>query len=239
MPPVNRKSPSPVRRRPAVAGIRTPGADRNTTILADPVAEPVEPAPRRRAGIRRWRRRDNTASGPAATGPRSRLLPVALAVAALMVLAAVVLTTVSFVHARGPDASAASRSNVALVDAPATQQVAAAATNVLQTAYSYTYTTIDANLDAAVALMTPEMGAKHRASFDTIRKAVTDAKTTTKASVVSDAVRLLSGDRAEVIAFVVVNGDNGGKTLQPSGYRFTASMLRVNDKWLLSDLTES
>jgi len=277
MPPVNRKSPSPVRRRPAVAGVRTPGADRDTRVDTeadyDSASAPQDSASQNAAGsdatgsdaagsdaaeagsarrgpalslLKRPTRAESAVRPPSGEGRgtgaggsrRSPLLPISLGLAALLLVAAVVLAAVAWSHASTPANSAAS-SNVALIDAPATQQAGAAAVDILQKAYSYSYTTIDANLNAAVAVMTPEMGAKHRANFDTIRKTVTNAKTTTEASVIADGVKLLSGDRAEVLGFVVVTGDNGGTALQPSGYRFTASLLRDNGKWLLSDLAES
>jgi len=287
MPPVNRKSPSPVRRRPAVAGVRTPGADRDTRVDTkadyDSASAPQDSASQDAAGsdaagsdaagsdaagsdaagsdaagsdaagsdaagsdaagsdaaeggsarrgsalslLKRPARAESAVRPPsgedrgsgAGGSRRAPLLPISLGLAALLLVAAVVLAAVAWSHASTPANSAAS-SNAALIDAPATQQAGAAAVDILQKAYSYTYTTIDANLDAAVAVMKPEMGAKHRANFDTIRKTVTNAKTTTKASVIADGVRLLSGDRAEVLAFVVVTGDNGGTAFQPSGYR--------------------
>jgi len=253
MPPVNRKSPSPVpRRRPVVAGTRTSGSDRTADSGTDTVTLAVPPAEAKRpkAVFRRRHRAEDIArldsvdpaprpTDEAAAPSRSRLLPIALGIAALLLIAAAVLSTVFFVHARGPGTSSSSAANAALVDAPATQQVGAATVDVLQKIYSYTYTTIDADSNAAIALMTPEMAAQYRPLFDNIRKAATQAKTTTKATVVSDGVRLLDGDRAEVLAFVVVTDDNAGTALQPSGYRFTASMLRSNGKWLLADLTEA
>lgn len=258
MPPVSRKNspspskrPSPGKRRTAVAGTRLPGADRNnrtsgpSLIKAPPLNEPgeggqpTEPTTADEAADATQLDILKPDAHEVTRPRRSRLLVAALAVSALMLVAAVVLSVLSFVHARTPEEAAGSTTNVALLDAPATQQVGAAAVDILQKAYSYSYTTIDQNLDEAVAVMTPEMGMQHRANFGTIRKTVTQAKTTTKATVVSDAVRLLDGDRAEVIAFVVVTGDNGGTALQPSGYRFTASLLRTDGKWLLSGLTES
>lgn len=249
MPPVSRKSPSPVpRRRPAVAGSRTPGADRGTRIPAQTVDETAQPmdglaqpsgkVESPTASLARPHR-NKRKSLALAVRRRPGPLSTALALAAVLLIAAAVLATVSWVHADGAKDSAGTTANVALVDAPDTQQVAAAAVDILQKAYSYSYTSIDANLDAAVAMMTPDMAAQHRANFNTIRKTVTDAKTTTKATVVSDGVKLLEGDRAEVIAFVAVTGDNGGTALKPSGYRFTANMLRTNGKWQLSGLTES
>lgn len=258
MPPVSRKNspspnkrPSPGKRRTVVAGTRTPGTDRdNRTAGPSLVKEPSLIEPSEDGQPTELATADKAADalepdilepdGHEIARPRSsRYLVAALAVSALMLVAAVVLSVLSFVHARTPEEAAGSTANVALLDAPATQQVGAAAVDILQKAYSYSYTTIDQNLDEAVAVMTPEMGMQHRTNFGTIRKTVTQAKTTTKATVVSDAVRLLDGDRAEVIAFVVVTGDNGGTALQPSGYRFTASLLRTDGKWLLSGLTES
>lgn len=242
MPPVNRKtSASPVKRRPAIAGTRTAGTGHDTETTPSGPTDLTKPSPKPRAD-------DTAAAGgavvedltaPATTQRPRRLLAVSLTLAALMLIAAVVLATVSWVHARGPGDTAGAKSNVALINAPETQQVGAAAVAVLQKAYSYSYTTIDADFNAAIALMTPGMAGQYRPLLDNIRTAATQAKTTTKATVVSDAVRLLDGDRAEVIAFVVVTGDNAGTALQPSGYRFTASMLRDNGKWLLSGLTES
>lgn len=253
MPPVNRRRPSPVKRRPAVAGTRASGADRQNASEQDSASDqPIrasdqqrsrKDAVQRRSGARRlpaWPKGRAAADSalPDKASPRSRVVPVSLAIALLMLVAAVFLSVVSLVHARGSDDTATS-ANVALVNAPDTQQVGAATIDVLQKAYSYNYATIDADFVGAEAAMTPEMVNEHRANFDNIRKVAVQSKTAVKATGISDAVRLLEGDRAEVIAFVVVTGDNGGTALQPSGYRFTASMLRNNGKWLLSALTES
>lgn len=233
MPPVNRKSPSPVRRRPVIAGARTAGTDRATATMPRPEPAPTPAARAKQAGPPQ----ESAIRKPAAGTPRLRA--VAFILAALVVVVAVALSAVSLLHAErsGNDADVAS--NVALLDAPATQEAGAAAVDILQKAYSYKYTTIDADFAGAMAMMTPEMLGQYRPLVDKIRDAATQAKTTTKATVVSDAVRLLDGDRAEVIAFVVVTGDNAGTALTPSGYRFTANLLRDNGKWLLSGLTES
>ncbi len=146
MPPVNRKSPSPVpRRRPVVAGTRTSGSDRTADSGTDTVTLAVPPAEAKRpkAVFRRRHRAEDIArldsvdpaprpTDEAAAPSRSRLLPIALGIAALLLIAAAVLSTVSFVHARGPGTSSSSAANAALVDAPATQQVGAATVDVLQ-----------------------------------------------------------------------------------------------------------
>ena len=258
MPPMKRKRPSPVKRRATIAGARTPGADRVTESGSEAEIElgtaelgTAEPSSTRLGSAVALLKRPLSTKPSTPAQPddadrpgsvslrRPRLVPIMLGLAALLLVVAVILAAAAFFGHTNQAGDGAGSANAAQIDAPATQQAGAATVDVLQKAYSYTYTTIDADLNAAVAVMTPEMGAKHKTNFDTIRKTVTNAKTTTKATVVSDAVRLLSGDRAEVLAFVVVTGDNGGTALQPSGYRFTASFLKVDGKWLLSDLTEA
>jgi Mce-associated membrane protein len=161
-----------------------------------------------------------------------------LRAAAVMAVLAVVLGAFAVVAAVEPGSgTAASSQNTALVDTAATDEVAAAAVDVLQKTYSYSYSTIDADLTAATDLMTPDMAAKIAATRATTVSAVTQAKTTSKAQVTADGVKLLQGDRAEVVAFVVVTSDNAGTALAPVPLRFTAQLQRVDGAWKLSDLT--
>ena len=188
----------------------------------EPAAAPteVEPAP---------------AAGPAAVAPhrhRSRLVAAALVLALLLGAFAVVA-------AFEPGVDKASSTNTALVDTAATDEVGAAAVQAVQKTYSYTFGTIDADVAAATALMTPDMAAQHAKNIATIKDAVTQAKTTSKAQVTADGVRTLQGDRAEVVAFVVVTSDNGGTALAPVPLRFTAQMQKVDGAWKLSGLVPS
>lgn len=181
---------------------------------------------------------DATAPAASSAPRRSRPVTAALALAGVLLVAALVVGGVALVSDGGTTQDAPT-ANVALVDPAATAEASAATVTILQTAYSYTWSSIDADLDNAVALMTPEMATQHRASFASIRQVVTDSQTTTQATVVQNGVKLLDGDRAEVIAFVTVGGDNAGTALQTAGYRFTANLLRVDGRWLLSGLQES
>lgn len=233
------------------AAVDTPTAE-DTPAAAGPDLRKAGPKAKVRAGAARPRTVSRpvpaaggatsttaTPAAPAATGRRGRPVRALLALAAVLVVGALVVGVLALVRAGQASSGDVPTSNVALIDDAATAEASAATVTILQTAYSYSWTTVDADLAAAVALMTPEMAAQHRASFDSIRQTVTDSKTTTKATVVANGVRLLDGDRAEAIAFVTVAGDNDGTALQTAGYRFTANLLRVDGSWQLSGLAES
>lgn len=162
-----------------------------------------------------------------------------LPVAAVLLTLAVLLGAVAVVASFKPGVTATTSGNTAFVDTAATSEVAAAAINAVQKTYSYSFTTIGSDLTAATDLMTPDMASKHQANIATIKDAVTQAKTTSKAQVTADGVRTLQGDRAEVVAFVVVTSDNGGTALAPVPLRFTAQMQRVDGTWKLSGLVPS
>jgi Mce-associated membrane protein len=215
---------------PAISAVPTPPV----VIRKVPRATPVvpgesalgEPAPEGTAA---------PATDPGATPPARRR---GLRTAAVMAVLAVLLGAFAVVAALEPGVgTAAGSGNTALVDTAATDEVAAAAVDVLQKTYSYSFSTIDADLTAATDLMTPEMASKIEATRATTVSAVTQAKTTSKAQVTADGVKLLQGDRAEVVAFVVVTSDNAGTALAPVPLRFTAQLQRVDGTWKLADLT--
>jgi len=161
-----------------------------------------------------------------------RMLVVSLAMAVLLAVFAVVASGEPGVDRTGRD-------NAALVDVAATDQAAAAAVEAVQRTYSYSFATIDQDLAAATALMTPAMAAEHEKNIATIKDAVAQAKTTSKAQVTANAVRTLQGDRAEVVAFVMVTSDNAGTALAPVSLRFTAQLQKVDGTWKLAQLTPS
>jgi len=157
----------------------------------------------------------------------------------VLLAAAVLLAVFAVVASREPGVDRTGRDNAALVDVAATDQAAAAAVEAVQRTYSYSFATIDQDLAAATALMTPAMAAEHEKNIATIKDAVAQAKTTSKAQVTANAVRTLQGDRAEVVAFVMVTSDNGGTALAPVSLRFTAQLQKVDGAWKLAQLTPS
>jgi len=153
----------------------------------------------------------------------------------VLLAAAVLLAVFAVVASREPGVDRTGRDNAALVDVAATDQ----AVEAVQRTYSYSFATIDQDLAAATVLMTPAMAAEHEKNIATIKDAVAQAKTTNKAQVTANAVRTLQGDRAEVVAFVMVTSDNGGTALAPVSLRFTAQLQKVDGAWKLAQLTPS
>ena len=231
-PPVG---PEPALEAPSPVSAAEPAPDRPAELGATPAvvirkvprAAPAEPD--EVAGD------DPGAQTPVPPTARRRRLPVA----AVLLTLAVLLGAVAVIASFKPGVSATTGGNTAFVDAAATSEVTAAAINAVQKTYSYTFTTISSDLTAATDLMTPDMASKHQANIATIKDAVTQAKTTSKAQVTANGVRTLQGDRAEVVAFVVVTSDNGGTALAPVPLRFTAQMQRVEGTWKLSGLVPS
>lgn len=175
-------------------------------------------------------------AGPAPVPVRRR----GLRAASVMLVLAVVLGAFAVVASFEPGVdSVADGDNTALVDTAATDEVAAAAVDAIQKTYSYSFSTIASDLTAATDLMTPDMAAEHETNIATIQDAVTQAQTTSKAQVTSDGVRTLQGDRAEVVAFVVVTSDNAGTALAPVPLRFTAQMQQLDGTWKPSGLVPS
>ncbi len=226
-----REAPSP----PAPVFAAAPAPDRPAELGATPtvvIRKVPRTAPAEAAEVAGD---DPGAETPVPPIVRRRGLPVA----AVLLTLAVLLGAVAVVASFKPGVTATTGGNTAFVDTAATSEVAAAAINAVQKTYSYTFTTIGSDLTAATALMTPDMASKHQANIATIKDAVTQAKTTSKAQVTADGVRTLQGDRAEVVAFVVVTSDNGGTALAPVPLRFTAQMQRVDGTWKLSGLVPS
>lgn len=222
-----RESPAPV---PAIA----PAPDRPAELGATP-AVVIRKVPRTAAA----EPAEVVGDDPAAETPAPPVARRGLPVAAVLLTLAVLLGAVAVIASFKPGVTATGGGNTAFVDTAATSEVTAAAVNAVQKTYSYTFTTIGSDLTAATDLMTPDMASKHQANIATIKDAVTQAKTTSKAQVTADGVRTLQGDRAEVVAFVVVTSDNGGTALAPVPLRFTAQMQRVDGTWKLSGLVPS
>ena len=220
-------SPAPV---PAAA----PAPDRPAELGATP-AVVIRKVPRTASAEPAEVAGDDPGAETAAPPAARRGLPGAAVLLALAVLLGAVAVIASF----KPGVTATGGGNTAFVDTAATSEVTAAAVNAVQKTYSYTFATIGSDLTAATDLMTPDMASKHQANISTIKDAVTQAKTTSKAQVTADGVRTLQGDRAEVVAFVVVTSDNGGTALAPVPLRFTAQMQRVDGTWKLSGLVPS
>lgn len=134
--------------------------------------------------------------------------------------------------------SGADVSNRAWVDTSATTQVAAAARGAIQTLYTYKFDTVDQDFDNARAVLTDSMRTEFDQTAQVTRDAVIQTKTATEAQVTDIGVKLLSDDRAELVASMNVSASNDGVAQGSAAGPLSVTMSKVGDIWLLSDIRD-
>lgn len=128
--------------------------------------------------------------------------------------------------------------NAAWVDSAATQEVSSAATDALQTLYTYKADTIDADFDAARAVLNPSMLDEFNSTADTTKSAVVQTKTGTEAMVTDMGVSRLEDDRAELIANVNISATQDGVASGSAEGPLTVNMEKVDGTWKLSAIDD-
>lgn len=148
---------------------------------------------------------------------------------------ALALATFAVVAAFRPGADVPNR---AWVDTTATTQVTAAARNAVQTLYSYKFDTVDQDFDNARGVLADSMRAEFDKTAQVTRDAVIQTKTATNAEVTDIGVKLLSDDRAELVASMNVSASNDGVAQGSAEGPLSVTMSKVGDTWLLSDIRD-
>ncbi|OZF34448.1 hypothetical protein CH294_15620 [Rhodococcus sp. 14-2483-1-1] len=128
--------------------------------------------------------------------------------------------------------------NAAWVDSAATQEVTAAATDALQTLYTYKADTIDADFDAARAVLNQSMLDEFNSTADTTKSAVVQTKTGTEAMVTDIGVSRLEDDKAELIANVNISATQDGVASGSAEGPLTVNMEKVDGTWKLSAIDD-
>lgn len=206
-------SPARTRRKPAVAAKKA--GQRPVSTARE---QRSAPAPRRRfsAPIR----------GVKGTGP-SWFPVLGCAIAALVVGA---FAVVAFFRPGVDD------SNRAYVDTGATEEVRAAAENVLRTVYTVDGKNPQGYKDALRTVLTPEMLADFDKFADTTFSALAQGqvKTETKADPVG--VTMLTDDRAETLVNFVVSSTKAGQAEPSQTGPILVRLQKVDGHWLASDI---
>ncbi|MGW0042762.1 hypothetical protein [Rhodococcus sp. NPDC003348] len=154
---------------------------------------------------------------------------------AVIGVAALALAAFALLAAFRPGADV---SNRAWVDTSATTQVAAAARGAIQTLYTYKFDTVDQDFDNARAVLTDSMRTEFDQTAQVTRDAVIQTKTATEAQVTDIGVKLLSDDRAELVASMNVSASNDGVAQGSAAGPLSVTMSKVGDIWLLSDIRD-
>ncbi|CRK52665.1 conserved hypothetical protein [Rhodococcus sp. RD6.2] len=128
--------------------------------------------------------------------------------------------------------------NRAWVDQAETMEVTAAARDAIQTLYTYGWETVEEDFDNARAVLTDSMRTQFDQTAQVTQDAVTQTKTQTNAQVTDIGVKLLDGDRAELVASMNVSASNDGVEQGSAAGPLSVTMTRVGDTWLLSEIRD-
>ncbi|PTR31335.1 Mce-associated membrane protein [Rhodococcus sp. OK519] len=152
-----------------------------------------------------------------------------------LAVAAIVLAAFAVVAAFKPGVDV---SNTAYVDAGGTAEVTEAARTALNTLYSYSPDTIDEYPGKARAVLTENMRGEFDKTIDPTVAAVKQGGTSTTVQVTDVGVKVLDGDRAELIANVTVSAESNGAAQDSASGPLIVRMEKVGDVWLLSDIAD-
>ncbi|MEV8236616.1 MULTISPECIES: hypothetical protein [Nocardiaceae] len=128
--------------------------------------------------------------------------------------------------------------NKAWVDSSGTQEVTSAATDALQTLYTYKAETIDADFDAARAVLNQSMLDEFNSTADTTKSAVVQTDTGTEAMVTDIGVSRLEDDKAELIANVNISATQNGVASGSAEGPLTVNMEKIDGTWKLSAIDD-
>lgn len=239
MPPIRRTTkPASSGRRPKIAGTGSgrPGSEvRATEVdgepnLGGPAAVGVAVVDDARPGYSPHPVGEGgTETGTTrAGGPSRRLL-------AILGAAAAVLAAFAVVAAFEPGADVA---NTAYVDIGGTAEVSDAARSALNTLYTYSPDTIDAYPERARKVLTENMRGEFDKTIDPTVAAVKQGGTATTVQVTDVGVKVLDGDRAELITNVTVSAESNGVAQDSASGPLIVRMEKVGGVWLLSDIAD-
>jgi Mce-associated membrane protein len=134
--------------------------------------------------------------------------------------------------ARGP-------SNHALVDTAGTTEVLVRAKEVSEQLFSYNYVDLDSHKRKFAELTTGEFADRYSELFDEVVAQAPAMKLVMTSTVKDAGVRVLRGDRAEVLVFLDQNGtrgDTGAGSQTFAQAMFVATLQRVDGDWKVADL---
>lgn len=221
---------------PAVLAEPTNVAEPTTAGRPEPAElEPPDPAP---AGpeSRAAPPTGVPATGRQAPGVRARLASVPVLAAAIVLFAA---AAVAFALLdQGVRGTPVAR-NTALVDIGATAEVSGQLGDALETLYSFDFARLDENERAIREVITPGFGPQFDVIWDDVEQLAPQLQAVVSATVNVSAVKLVDGDRAELVAFVdqqATRVAEGGESQLASAGRITVVGERVDGRWKIADI---
>lgn len=127
--------------------------------------------------------------------------------------------------------------NRAFIDAAATQDAMASATQLSVDLFTFTHTEVKAHEAKFADMTTGDFTGEYGRLFNDIVEQAEARQLSLTSTVTGAAVRELRGDRAEVLVFLdqrATSGDTGQQT--ESTTMFTATIQRVDGEWKFADI---
>ncbi|MGW6377716.1 hypothetical protein ACWFRB_16810 [Rhodococcus sp. NPDC055112] len=128
--------------------------------------------------------------------------------------------------------------NQAWVDTSETSKVTADAKNAIQTLYTYKFDTVEQDFDNARAVLDDAMREEFDRTAAVTKDAVIQTKTATVAEVTDIGLKLLSDDRAELVASMNVSATNDGAAQGSAQGPLSVTMAKSGDHWVITDIRD-
>lgn len=128
--------------------------------------------------------------------------------------------------------------NPAWVDTGTTSDVSGDAKAAIETLYTYKFETVDQDFDKARKVLNNSMREEFDRTAQTTKDAVIQTKTATAAEVTDIGVKLLSDERAELVASMNVSASNDGVAQGSAQGPLLVTMEKVDGKWLLAKIED-
>lgn len=132
--------------------------------------------------------------------------------------------------------SAESARNAALVDAEATAEVSAAVTSTLSKVFSYAHDDTAATERAARRLLRGEARQAYARLFTQLRARAPEQRLTVTTHVVGTAVRSLTGEQAQVLAFLDQAATRGEGRPSAAAAQLLVTVQRAGERWVVTGL---
>ncbi|AQA22075.1 putative mce associated protein Mas4B [Rhodococcus sp. MTM3W5.2] len=128
--------------------------------------------------------------------------------------------------------------NQAWVDTSETSKVTADAKNAIQTLYTYKFDTVEQDFENARAVLDDAMREQFDKTAAVTKDAVVQTKTATNAEVTDIGLKLLSDDRAELVASMNVSATNDGAAQGSAQGPLSVTMAKSGDHWVITDIRD-
>lgn len=232
----DRAATSTVDEVPPTATVPAPPESPVTTVAQDPPDTPKESRSLGKPETRETRSTPEVSeSAVPEAAPRARGVRLGWPLVAVLGATAVLLAGFASLAYLRPGAQV---SNTAYVDIAATSEVTDATRTALTTLYAYKRDTIGEYPERARGVLTESMRAEFDKTVEPTVSAVEQSGTSTTVALSDIGVKLLDGDRAELIVNMTVSAESNGVAQDSASGPLIVQMEKVDGVWLLSGIAD-